>query len=147
MAGDWQPFGIFMDNKRPLLADYPTNWDPVDMAAGMLLYVLRPNPQTQARVEKILLDSLPCDFDPERTISLPVSGSTERREMCGSVIFTDAPCLSLWGDASREVAQGPVVRWRDGFVTTPIVHHSSTSGWMKSDAPCPLPTHHDLPTS
>jgi hypothetical protein len=73
VAGDWQTHDAFVDTGRPVLADHPINWDNMEMAAGMLLYVLRPNAPTQARFEAILKDSLPCDFDPEKTISMPVS--------------------------------------------------------------------------
>ena len=48
--------------------------DP-EVFMGMLLYGLRLNPPTRAKIEQILADSLPCDFDPERTISLPIRGS------------------------------------------------------------------------
>ena len=46
-----------------------------EMYAGMLLYSLRLNPTARGRIEQILADSLPCDFDPQRTISLPIRGS------------------------------------------------------------------------
>jgi len=49
--------------------------DESDMFIGMLLYAIRLNPATREKVETILADSLPCDFDPERTISLPIRGS------------------------------------------------------------------------
>jgi hypothetical protein len=80
-AGDWQPYQMFVDDSRPVLGDHPINWDSADMAAGMLLYLLRPTARTQARVEVILKDSLPCDFDPERTISLPVREVLRRRHI------------------------------------------------------------------
>jgi hypothetical protein len=46
-----------------------------EMLAGLYLYMLRLNAKTKQRVETSLKEALPCDLDPERTISLPIRAS------------------------------------------------------------------------
>lgn len=59
----------------------PDNWfeyfdlpQMTKYAAG-LMYMMRLNPKTRKVIESHLQQSLPCDFDPERTISLPIRAS------------------------------------------------------------------------
>jgi hypothetical protein len=49
--------------------------------AGILMYLLRPNKRIKERTEEILekIFSDHCDFDPERTISMPIRGSDKCR--------------------------------------------------------------------
>jgi hypothetical protein len=42
---------------------------------GAFFYLFRLNAATWKRVEAMVKDVLPCDFDPHRTIALPIRGS------------------------------------------------------------------------
>lgn len=46
-----------------------------DLEAGALLYLLRLNAKTKTEVEDWLHQTIPCDLDPSRTISLPIRAS------------------------------------------------------------------------
>jgi len=49
----------------------------MDIVAGIMLYALRMNNATKTKVENIMRDAMSqhCDFDPQRTIAMPIRGS------------------------------------------------------------------------
>lgn len=51
----------------------PTSAD--EFVAGIYLYLMRLNRHTSARVNSWMKEIIPCDLDPERTISLPIRAS------------------------------------------------------------------------
>jgi len=67
-------------NKPPTLHDMVQSTTINDLFIGMLLYALRLNQPTRDKIENILAESLPCDFDPERAISMPMTARSD----CGS---------------------------------------------------------------
>lgn len=64
---------------RPPFPEVMQFSDEDDIHAGLLLYTLRLNPVARKKMEAILADSLPCDFEPSQTISLPIRGSDKCR--------------------------------------------------------------------
>lgn len=71
---------VFKANDRPPFPDVMQFADDMDdIHAGLLLYAMRLRPSAKAKVESILADSLPCDFEPTRAISLPIRGSDKCR--------------------------------------------------------------------
>lgn len=72
--GGWGPAGVFEERRD---APWPETWEASeqDMAVGTYLYLLRLNAHTRRRVEAALRAALPPDFDPARTIAMPIRAS------------------------------------------------------------------------
>jgi hypothetical protein len=66
--------GFHLDHKSPIWDDFFERDDREKYAIG-LLYLFRLNRATASRFEEMMAELLPCDFDPERTIGLPIRGS------------------------------------------------------------------------
>lgn len=86
----WAPYQNFERPNIPLKEAYEISHDRV--AASTLKYLLRLKEPVKDKIESILKDSLPCDFDPSRTISLPIRGS-DKCESWG--ILWETRCLSF----------------------------------------------------
>lgn len=86
----WAPYQLYDRPNIPLKGVYQINHDRV--GASMLKYLLRLKEPIKDKIESILKDSLPCDFDPSRTISLPIRGS-DKCETWGALWETR--CLSF----------------------------------------------------
>jgi len=64
---------ILQEDKAPLeTKNYYGANSPV--FHGVLLYAMRPNPQSRSDVDKIIKDVLPSNFDSEQSIGLPIRG-------------------------------------------------------------------------
>jgi hypothetical protein len=70
------------------------------MRIGAMLYLLRLNLDTWKRVDAMLKDLLPCDYDPRRTIALPIRASDKCTN--GQINFSK----SFRGGESRELSIG-----------------------------------------
>jgi hypothetical protein len=88
--------------------------------AGAYLYALRLNAETKSRVEQILEEALPCDFDPRRTISLPIRASDKCNDefrINTSAWAGETNCLPF----STYMEMAEVVRLNDPRVNTIIL--------------------------
>lgn len=55
--------------------DLPATISAEQLDAGVYMYLLRLNDRTLARVNEWMQQIIPCDFDPESTIALPIRAS------------------------------------------------------------------------
>jgi hypothetical protein len=100
---EWAPIEVFLPNTGPLPHFPMLSHD--DIAAGLLMYLLRPTANTRERAEAILRESLPCGFDPEAAISMPIRASDKCRDPYGGGPESTCPTLDAYlalADVLRE---------------------------------------------
>jgi hypothetical protein len=81
--------------------------------------MLRLNHETKQRVEDVLQEALPCDFDPHRTISLPIRASDKCNDglRLNSSYAGETNCLSF----STYMEMVEIIRQNDPRVNTIIL--------------------------
>jgi len=116
----------------------PTTAD--DMMVASLLYALRLNPTAKAVIEEVLEDSLPCDFDPHRTISMPIRGSDK---CIGAMHVGETPGESDCHDLATYMEAAELIREQDPRVSSyllllpllPVVMESPISRSLPPSSP------------